>query len=61
MVLSNSITAPAATTATRTDDRLYLSTMSMETGRSIDSDALLVAIAAGATDAKYDVNGRRHG
>ena len=60
MVLSNSISAPAATTTTRTTTTASRSKYDVNGDGSVnnaDSDAITVAIAAGATDAKYDVNG----
>ena len=59
MVLSNSIAAPAATTTTRTTTTASNKYDVNGDGsvNNADSDAITVAIAAGATDAKYDVNG----
>ena len=59
MVLSNSISAPAATTTTRTTTTASNKYDVNGDGsvNNADSDAITVAIAAGATDAKYDVNG----
>ena len=61
MVLSNSIKAPVATTpstvkSTTTTANKY-DINGDGTVDSKDSDALIVAVAAGVTDAKYDVNG----
>ena len=56
MVLSNSIAAPAATATPTTASNKY----DVNGDGSVDSkdvDALIVAVAAGVTDAKYDVNG----
>ena len=50
MVISNSIQAPTATTPTKYDVN------GDGTVDNKDSDALVVAVAAGITDAKYDVN-----
>ena len=59
MVLSNSIAAPAATPTTRTTTTASNKYDVNGDGsvNNADSDAITVAIAAGATDAKYDVNG----
>ena len=59
LVLSNSIAAPAATTTTRTTTTASNKYDVNGDGsvNNADSDAITVAIAAGATDAKYDVNG----
>ena len=59
MVLSNSIAAPATTTTTRTTTTASNKYDVNGDGsvNNADSDAITVAIAAGATDAKYDVNG----
>ena len=59
IVLSNSISAPAATTTTRTTTTASNKYDVNGDGsvNNADSDAITVAIAAGATDAKYDVNG----
>ena len=58
MVLSNSLTAPAATTTTTTTaSRSKYDVNGDGSVNNADSDAVTVAIAAGATDAKYDVNG----
>ncbi len=59
LVLSNSISAPAATTTTRTTTTASNKYDVNGDGsvNNADSDAITVAIAAGATDAKYDVNG----
>ena len=56
MVLSNSITAPAAAPAETASGSKY-DVNGDGTVDNADSDAVTVAIAAGATDAKYDVNG----
>ena len=61
MVLSNSITAPAgagssAGSGTTASDSKY-DVNGDGSVNNADSDAITVAIAAGATDAKYDVNG----
>ena len=56
MVLSNSITAPAAAPAETASGSKY-DVNSDGSVNNADSDAITVAIAAGATDAKYDVNG----
>ena len=62
MVLSNSIAAPAATatptptTPTASGSNNY-DVNGDGTVDSMDVDALIVAVAAGVTDAKYDVNG----
>ena len=59
MVLSNSIAAPAAT-ATPTTPTTASNKYDVNGDGSVDSkdvDALIVAVAAGVTDAKYDVNG----
>ena len=59
MVLSNSITAPAAaptTTTTTTASNKY-DVNGDGSVDNADSDALIIAVAAGITDAKYDVNG----
>ena len=61
MVLSNSIATPAATRTTTTRTTTTASNKYDVNGdgsvNNADSDAITVAIAAGATDAKYDVNG----
>ena len=59
MVLSNSIAAPAATptTPTPTTASNKYDVNGDGSVNNADSDAITVAIAAGATDAKYDVNG----
>ena len=60
MVLSNSISAPTATTPTTTTTTTAGSKYDVNGDGSVDSkdvDALIVAVAAGITDAKYDVNG----
>ena len=58
MVLSNSIKAPTgATTKTTTTASNKYDVNGDGTVDSKDSDALVVAVAAGITDAKYDVNG----
>ena len=58
MVLSNSISAPAATTTTTTTTASNKYDVNGDGSvNNADSDAITVAIAAGATDAKYDVNG----
>ena len=59
MVLSNSISAPATTTTTRSTTTASNKYDVNGDGsvNNADSDAITVAIAAGATDAKYDVNG----
>ena len=61
LVLSNSIAAPTATpTTTRSTTTASRSKYDVNSDGSVnnaDSDAITVAIAAGATDAKYDVNG----
>ena len=56
LVLSNSITAPAAAPAETASGSKY-DVNGDGTVDNADSDAVTVAIAAGATDAKYDVNG----
>ena len=59
MVLSNSITAPT-TTPTTTTPTAGKSKYDVNGDGSVDSkdvDAIVVAVAAGLTDAKYDVNG----
>ena len=59
LVLSNSIAAPTATPTT-TRSTTTASKYDVNSDGSVnnaDSDAITVAIAAGATDAKYDVNG----
>ena len=61
LVLSNSIAAPAgagssAGSGTTASDSKY-DVNSDGSVNNADSDAITVAIAAGATDAKYDVNG----
>ena len=59
LVLSNSIAAPAATptTPTPTTASNKYDVNGDGSVNNADSDAITVAIAAGATDAKYDVNG----
>ena len=62
MVLSNSITAPVATTTTTPTTPTASGSNNYDvngdgTVDSKDVDALIVAVAAGVTDAKYDVNG----
>ena len=60
MVLSNSIKAPTATTPTTKSTTTAANKYDVNgdgTVDSKDSDALIVAVAAGITDAKYDVNG----
>ena len=59
MVLSNSIATPTATPTTRTTTTASNKYDVNGDGsvNNADSDAITVAIAAGATDAKYDVNG----
>ena len=60
MVVSNSITAPAATPAKSSDTTTASNKYDVNGDGSVDSkdsDALIVAVAAGITDAKYDVNG----
>ena len=56
LVLSNSITAPAAAPAETASGSKY-DVNGDGSVNNADSDAITVAIAAGATDAKYDVNG----
>ncbi len=59
IVLSNSIAAPAETTAKQTpvSGKSKYDVNGDGTVDGKDSDALIVAVAAGITDAKYDVNG----
>ena len=60
MVLSNSITETPAATTTTTTTTTASNKYDVNGDGSVnnaDSDAVTVAIAAGATDAKYDVNG----
>ena len=60
MVLSNSIAAPTATPTTTRSTTTASNKYDVNGDGSVnnaDSDAITVAIAAGATDAKYDVNG----
>ena len=62
MVLSNSLKAPTAATPTEKVSTSTASTSKYDvngdgTVDSKDSDALIVAVAAGITDTKYDVNG----
>ena len=59
LVLSNSIAAPAATPKTpkSTATASKYDVNGDGSVNNADSDAVTVAIAAGATDAKYDVNG----
>ena len=59
MVLSNSISAPttATTPTTTTTARSKYDVNGDGSVDSKDVDALIVAVAAGVTDAKYDVNG----
>jgi len=60
MVLSNSITAPAKAPTTDAEQTASTSKYDINGDGSVDSkdvDALIVAVAAGVTDAKYDVNG----
>ena len=60
MVLSNSITAPVASTTTPSTTTASKSKYDINGDGSVDSkdvDAIVVAVAAGLTDAKYDVNG----
>ena len=61
LVLSNSISAPTTATTTTTRTTTTASNKYDVNGdgsvNNADSDAITVAIAAGATDAKYDVNG----
>ena len=58
MVLSNSISAPVATTTTTTTvGKSKYDVNGDSTVDSKDVDAIVVAVAAGLTDAKYDVNG----
>ena len=62
MVLSSSLKAPAAATptekeATPTASKSKYDVNGDGTVDGKDSDALIVAVAAGVTDAKYDVNG----
>ena len=57
MVISNSIQAPASTRTTSTTPTTSKYDVNGDgTVDAKDSDALVVAIAAGITDAKYDVN-----
>ena len=56
MVLSNSISAPATTSTPTTAANKY-DVNGDGTVDVRDSDAIIVAVAAGVTDAKYDVNG----
>ena len=60
LVLSNSISAPTATPTTTRSTTTASNKYDVNGDGSVnnaDSDAITVAIAAGATDAKYDVNG----
>ena len=60
LVLSNSIAAPTATPTTTRSTTTASNKYDVNGDGSVnnaDSDAITVAIAAGATDAKYDVNG----
>ena len=60
MVLSNSISAPVASTTTPSTTTASKSKYDINGDGSVDSkdvDAIVVAVAAGLTDAKYDVNG----
>ena len=60
MVISNSITAPAATATTTTTTTGSTSKYDVNDDGTVDSqdvDAILVALAAGSTDTKYDVDG----
>ena len=60
MVLSNSIEAPAKTPTTDAEQTAATSKYDINGDGAVDSkdvDALIVAVAAGVTDAKYDVNG----
>ena len=57
MVLSNSITAPAADDPRTTASGSKYDVNGDGTVDTKDSDALIVAVAAKITDAKYDVNG----
>lgn len=60
MVLSNSISAPTTTTPRTTTTTTASNKYDVNGDGSVDSkdvDALIVAVAAGVTDAKYDVNG----
>ncbi len=57
MVLSNSITAPTTTSTTTTTASNKYDVNGDGSVDSKDVDALIVAVAAGVTDAKYDVNG----
>ena len=60
LVLSNSIATPTATPTTPTTPTTASNKYDVNGDGSVDntdSDAVTVAIAAGATDAKYDVNG----
>ena len=62
MVLSNSLKAPTAATPTEKASTSTASTSKYDvngdgTVDSKDSDALIMAVAAGITDTKYDVNG----
>ena len=60
MVLSNSIAAPAKTPTTDAEQTASTSKYDINGDGAVDSkdvDALIVAVAAGVTDAKYDVNG----
>ena len=56
LVLSNSITAPAAAPAETASGSKY-DVNGDGTVDNADSDALIIAVAAKITDAKYDVNG----
>ena len=56
MVISNSITAPTTTSTPTTAANKY-DVNGDGTVDVRDSDAVIVAVAAGVTDAKYDVNG----
>ena len=56
LVLSNSITAPRAETATTTTGKNRYDVNGDGSVDVKDSDVLIVAVAAGVTDAKYDVN-----
>ena len=60
MVLSNSIEAPAKAPTTDAEQTAATSKYDINGDGAVDSkdvDALIVAVAAGVTDAKYDVNG----
>ena len=60
MVLSNSIAAPAKAPTTDAEQTAATSKYDINGDGAVDSkdvDALIVAVAAGVTDAKYDVNG----